>query len=340
MIAVMSGQISWTPQEFRARIHEFQQSRVVLTACELDLFTVLGDRERSSGEVAAAIGTDPRATDRLMNALAAMGLLVKRDGRFRNGPFAAAHLVRGRSGYAAGLLHSVHLWTTWSTLTDAVRAGRSVAPRPEGEAAAAYREAFIAAMHWRGAAQADEVAALVDLAGVRELLDVGGGSGVFSMAFVRAQPELHATVFDLPEIVPLTRRYVAEAGLGGRISTVAGDLTRDELGRGFDLVFISAVVHSFPPDENRRLVAKAAAALAPGGRVVIQDFLMAEDRSGPLAAALFALNMLVGTPGGDTYTESEVRAWMHEAGLEAIERHDTSFGTSVLVGRLGAAPRP
>ncbi len=338
MISVMTAATAMTPQEFRAQVHLFQQSRVLITACELDLFTALGDQERPSAEVAGAIGADPRATDRLMNALVAMGCLVKRDGRFRNGAFAGRYLVRGRSGYLAALMHSLHLWSTWSTLTEAVRAGRRVAPEPEGDAAVAYREAFIAAMHWRGTTQAEEVAALVDLAGVRSVLDAGGGSGVFSMAFVRAQPNLRATVFDLPEIVPLTRRYVAEAGLSDRVRTVAGDLTRDSLGRDVDLVFLSAILHSFPPDDNRRLLAKAAAALAPRGRVVIHDFLMNEDRTGPLAAALFALNMLVGTAAGDTYTESEMRGWMREAGLDPIERRDTSFGTSLLIGRLMANP--
>lgn len=331
MIAVMTPLNDMTPQEFRAQVHLFQQSRVVLTAVELDVFTVLGDEARPSSEVAARVGTDPRATDRLLNALVAMGLLEKAGGRFRNGPFAARHLVRGRPDYLAGLGHSVHLWSTWSTLTEAVRAGHSVAPRPAGDAAR-WREAFIAAMHWRGQAQADEVTALLDLSRVRRVLDVGGGSGVFSMAFVRARPGLHATIVDLPEVVPLTRRYVAEAGLADRIRVVAGDLTRDALGRDYDLVFISAVVHSFPPEENRRLLKQAVAALAPRGRVVVQDFLMNESRTGPLHAALFALNMLVGTPAGDTYTESEVRAWMQEAGLEAVERRDTSFGTSLLVG--------
>jgi SAM-dependent methyltransferase len=334
MIAVMTGTETMTPQAFRAQVHLFQPSRVLLTACELDVFTAIGDGPRTSAEVAAAIGADPRATDRLLNALVAMGFLGKRAGRFANGAFAARYLVRGRPEYLAGLRHSVQLWTTWSTLTEAVRAGRCVVSRPTGADAAAAREAFIAAMHWRGATQAAEVADLVDLAGVRRVLDVGGGSGVFSMAFVRAQPGLQATVFDLPEVVPLTERYLAEAGLADRVAVVAGDLTRDELGRDFDLVFISAVIHSFPPDENRRLLEKAAAALVPGGRVVVQDFLMDEARTGPLQAALFALNMLVSTPAGDTYTESEVRAWMGAAGFEAIARRDTSFGTSLLVGRL------
>ncbi len=335
-----SSTASMNPGAFRALVNNFQQSRVLLTAYELGLFTALGEEAQSSGEVASALKTDPRATDRLMNALVAMGLLAKHDGRFTNDPFAARYLVRDKPGYMSGLMHSVHLWETWSTLTAALRAGHGVASREAGEDRRGWREAFIAAMHWRGAQQAPDVVRLIDLSRVTSLLDVGGGSGAFAMAFVRAKLEIHATVFDLPDIVPITRRYIEQEGLADRISIVSGDLTCDELGRGFDVVFLSAIVHSFTPEENRRLVQKAARALRPGGRVVVQDFVMSEDRSGPLSAALFALNMLVGTAGGDTFTESEIRGWMREAGLDAIERRDTSFGTTLMMGTLGRVTYP
>ena len=98
--------------------------------------------------------------------------------------------------------------------------------------------------------------------------------------------------------------------------------------------FMSAVIHSNAEADNRALVSKAARALNPGGRIVVQDFLMNPDRSGPPGAALFALNMLVGTPEGDTYTEAEVRGWMEEAGCRTIDRTDTSFGTNLVIGRL------
>ena len=99
-------------------------------------------------------------------------------------------------------------------------------------------------------------------------------------------------------------------------------------------MFMSAVIHSNAADDNRLLFKKAVQALSPGGQLVVQDFLMSEARDGPLMAALFALNMLVGTPEGDTYTESEVRSWMTEAGCRSVERKDTTFGTSLVIGRL------
>ncbi len=333
----MPDQDITTPAALRERVHQFQHSRVLLTAYELGVFTALGDQAQAAAAVAAALGTDARATDRLLNALVTMGMLEKRRDRFVNGAFAARHLVRGKPGFMSGLMHSVHLWSSWSTLTKAVREGHAVTSRETGARGDTWRDAFIAAMHWRGAQQAPEVVAMIDLQGVARVLDAGGGSGVYAMAFARARSGLHATVFDLPEIVSITRRYVEEAGFSDRVAIVSGDLTRDELGRGFDLVFLSAIVHSFPPEENRRLVQKAARALNPGGRVVVQDFLMDEDRSGPLSTALFALNMLVATEAGDTYTEPEIREWMRAAGLNAIERRDTPYGASLMIGTLAAA---
>ncbi len=326
---------TFTAQSIREIVNGFQPSRVLLTAYELGVFTALGDAWRPSAEVATDLGTDARATDRLMNALVAMGLLEKRDGRFANGASAAKLLVRGGSDYMSGLMHSAHMWTRWSTLTEAVRRGTPVAPaQPRGEE---WGEAFMAAMHWRGVQQAPEVAKAIGLDGVSRVLDVAGGTGVFSMAFARARAGLRAVVFDLPAIVPITRRYVADAGLSDRVTATPGDLTTDDFPGDFDLVFLSAIAHSFGPEENRRLVAKAARALAPGGRVVVQEFVIDEDRRGPLQPALFALNMLVGTRAGDTYAESEIRGWLTAAGLASVTRTDTRFGTSLIGGRKSIA---
>jgi SAM-dependent methyltransferase len=315
----------------------FQRSRVLLTAYELDLFSVLGDGGKPSGEVARALGTDARATDRLMNALCAMGLLAKQGDRFSNTPSASRVLVKGRPEFLAGLMHMVHLWETWSTLTAAVRQGGSVAARAAdvNGRGADWLRAFIAAMHWRACQHARGVVGLLDLSGVSRVLDVGAGSAAYAMAFVRARDGITAVAFDLPNVVPLTQEYIRQEGLAGKVETVVGDYGVDPLGSGFDLVLLSAIIHSNSPSQNRALIRKAAEALASGGQVVVQDFIVDEDRTGPPFAALFALNMLVGTGAGDTYTESEVRQWMEEAGLRHVMRRDTPFGTSLIVGRNG-----
>ncbi len=312
----------------------FQRSRVVLTGYELGLFTAINDESRTSAEVAEALDTDPRATDRLMNALTALGFLEKRDGRFTNSPAAARFLVKGKPDYLAGLGHTVHLWETWSGLTAAVRRGTGVAGDEVNARGEEWLRAFIGAMHWRARQMADGIVRLLDLEGVSRVLDVGGGSGAFSMAFVRAGGGIHAVVFDLPNVVPLTKSYVESAGYGAQVSTAVGDYRTDDLPSGFDLVFLSAIVHANSAEENRRLTAKSARALNPRGQLVVVDQIMDEDRTSPLPAAMFALNMLVGTGGGDTYTESEVRSWMQDAGLRDFRRIDTPFGNTMLTGRI------
>lgn len=322
-----------TPLDIFEMVFAVQKGRALLTAYELGVFSALGDGEKTSGEVAQAIAADPRSTDRLMNAICAIGLLEKRDGLFSNTPFAANFLVKGKPGYITALQHSVHLWDTWTTLTAAVREGKTVVAGHIDGRGDEWLTAFIAAMHYRAYATAPGVVGLLDLSGVARVLDLGGGSAAYSMAFVRAKEGITSTVFDLPNVVPLTRQYIESEGLSDRIDVVVGDFNEDELPAGYDMVFLSAIIHSNSFEQSRELIKKAAGALNPGGQVVVQDFIMDEDRTGPPFGALFALNMLVGTECGDTYTESETAGWMKDAGLRDIERKDTKFRTALIVGR-------
>jgi SAM-dependent methyltransferase len=326
-----------TPESIREIAYAFQGSRIFLTAYELGIFSVVGNRRESSQDVAHTLGTDWRATDRLMNALAVMGLLVKEKGTFRNSLSASRFLVPTSPDYMSGLMHTVHLWDTWSTLTKAVRHGNSIpAQQQRGEDPTAWTEAFIAAMHSRARKQAPIIAARMNLSEGMRVLDVGGGSGAFAVEFVRAKRGVLATVFDLPQVLPLTERYVNAEGLLERIEFVAGDYTIDELPGGYDLVFLSAIIHSNSPDQNRKLLGKCARALNPKGILVVQDFIMDENRTDPPAGAFFALNMLVATEAGDTYRESEIRDWMKEAELSDINRVETPFGTAQVRGRKPA----
>jgi predicted O-methyltransferase YrrM len=315
----------------------FQRSRILLTGFELGVFTAVGQGRAGSAEVADRIGTDPRATDRLMNALVATGFLDKQDGLFANTEEGRRFLVQGSPGYLAGLGHSNRLFQAWSTLTEAVRAGTAVAATPFEDRSEAQFEPFIAAMHERAKDSADELVGLLDLAGVDRVLDVGGGSGVYAMAFARAGERAgrrtRAVVLDLPPVAAIARRYIAGAGLADRVTAVAGDYLKDDFGAGFDLVFLSAIVHINSPEENRDLAARACAALNPGGRVAIQDFVMDQERTEPAFGAVFALNMLVNTTRGDTYTEAEIAAWLREAGCAEVVRIDSGPATSLVVGR-------
>lgn len=302
----------------------FQESRLLLTAVELDVFTAIG-KGATANQAAAALRTDPRATEMLLNALVSLGALTKEGALFRNTTETARHLVSG-SVYDArpALLHTVEMWKSWETLTDAVRTGAAVRQPVSSVDDAQRTRSFIAAMHLNAAANAAATVEAVGAAGVERLLDVGGGSGAYSIAFAKANPALQAEIFDRPVVLPIAQRHIDGAGLTARVSTRPGDLTRDDLGTGYDLVLLSAICHMLSPEENQDLFRRCHSALAPGGRLAIRDFILNADKTAPKPAALFSLNMLVNTPAGASYSEDEYRAWLSAAGFATVTRPDPS----------------
>ncbi len=322
-----------SPEQIQQMATSFKKSRIFMSAFELDLFTILGREKLTSDEVAIRSGTDIRATDRLLNALCALGLIRKENECFSNTEATARYLVKGEKDYMSGLMHTVHLWKSWSTMTDAVKKGGRVANKSIKEKDLRWTAAFIEAMHYRAVKTSAKVIARLDLAGVSRVLDVGGGSGAYAMGFVNACPDITVTVFDLPDVVPLTGKYIDESGMTGRIEIIEGDYHIDEFGKGFDLVFLSAIIHSNSPEQNLSLIEKGANALNRGGQIVIVDFIMDEDRCGPFFSTLFALNMVVNTESGDTYTESEVKNWLVQAGCSDIRRMDGVMSTAMITGR-------
>lgn len=324
-----------TPADFIESVNAFRLSRVILTAFELDIFTVLGKGSMSSTDVSGNIKTDARATDRLMNVLAGCGLLEKKSGKFNNSPFSEKFLVKGSSSYMGGTGHISHLWNSWTTMTEAVKKGTSVMMRSEiNERGEDWLEPFIAAMHQRGKQQAKVIADALNLSGVNKLLDVGGGSGAFSFAMVDKYPAMKAMVYDLPNVIPITKKYIHSEGYENRVSTLTGNYLEDPLGNGYDMAFLSAVIHSNSADENKLLFGKCANSLNLGGQLVVLDHIMNEDRTEPFGGAMFSLNMLVGTQAGDTFTESEIKSWMNETGFEKITFKETGIGTNLLIGFL------
>lgn len=298
----------------------FQESRAVLTAIEMDVFTAVGSGAAAS-VVAARIGAAPRSTEMLLNALTALRLLDKHGHTFTNTPMAARYLAAGGTADSrAALMHTVHLWDTWSYLTEAVRVDGAPVPGANRTRGESWTEAFIAAMHKNANERASEVVRAVALEHPRRMLDVGGGSGAYAIAFAQAYPDLQVEILDLPAVTAIADRHLSAANLRDRVRTRTGDLTCDLLGDGYDLILLSAICHMLSPDGNRDLLARCFVAAASGGRVVIQDFILEPSKTAPKAAALFALNMLVGTAGGSSYSETEYAAWLNDVGFSGIER--------------------
>ncbi len=321
-----------TPMQIREIAYSFQESRVLLTAFELKIFTHLDKHLLSSEEISKIIDCDNRAADRLMNALCGMGLLRKTKNKFYNTDLASNYLVEGKPEFMGNLYHTNNLWDTWNHLTESIRHGSSYTGDQNKKEKEDWVESFIAAMHYRGVKQAELIAMMFELSSAKKMLDIGGGSAAFSMEFVKRNPSMKAVVLDLPHVIPLTKKYVGQEGLTDNFDFIEGNYLTKDFGNDYDLILLSAIVHINSYDQNKMLIKKCAEALNKNGIIIINDFVMSEDRTQPYHAALFSLNMLVGTNCGDTYTETEMREWLTSAGCLKVERKETSFGSELIIG--------
>lgn len=312
----------------------FQASRILLSAVELDLFTRLADQSRTAAELAAGTGVSSRALAMLLDALAALGFLLKQENRYANTPASARQLVEGKpESILPALRHHAGMWQRWHDLTGVIRRGGPAALPGVNDRGEEWLENFLGAMEVFSRSAAPEVAAALPLADFRRMLDAGGGAASYTIAFLRQAPGLEAVVADLPNVLPIARRAVEKAGLSRRVHTVACDYNHDPLPSGFDLVLLSAIIHSNSAEENRALVAKCHQALEPDGMLVIRDFLMSPDRLQPAPGAIFAINMLAGTEGGGTYTAGEVHGWLAGAGFDRIETIGLPLMNAMMTGR-------
>jgi SAM-dependent methyltransferase len=297
----------------------FMECKILHTAAELNLFTVLTMNPMSVEEVAAKISSDSRALAMLLDALAAMGLLSKSGNKYLCESAIAQWLSeKSARTILPMVLHMASLWRRWSRLTDIIKNVPDAREEFEFKRNEEELRAFIGAMHSIGAPMASMIAAAVNPGASRALLDVGGGSGTYSLAFLRAVPEMKATLFDLPEVIEMARERIQEEGMLDRVTLVGGSFYLDEFPYGHDLALLSAIIHSNSPGENLELYRKVFRALKPGGRVLIRDHVMSPDRTFPRDGSIFAINMLVGTSGGSCYTYEEIESGLVQAGFTRI----------------------
>jgi len=323
---------SWSPPEIHALMRGYQAAAVMAAAAELDIFSALGRGPAAAPALAKELRCDPRGMAVLLDALAALKLLEKgRDG-YTLALGVAEVLTHGGAQTALGMAqHQANCMRRWAQLARVVRDGRPADRMPSVRGEAGDEESFIAAMDNTSAPMADAVVRRVQPLEFRRLLDIGGASGTWTIAFLHACPGSTAILFDLPVVIPMAERRLAAAGVGDRVRLVPGDFTADPLPAGADLAWVSAIIHQNSREENRALFAKVHSALVPGGRIAIRDMVMDETRTQPVSGALFAVNMLVGTPGGGTFTLAELRADLEAAEFKAvkIDYHDDGMSSIV-----------
>ena len=316
-----------SPVPLMALSTAFWAFKTLAAAHELDLFGRLsGGAGTTAAELAADLGIHPRPAEMLLTGCAALGLLEKRDGRYRNAPISEAYLVRGKPGYFGGWVEMAdkRLYAGWGKLVDALRTNRPTTWDPARQSSLFDGEdpkmlsLFWEAMHSLSAMTARKLGEAVDLGRYRRLLDIGGGSGAYDIELCRLYPALRATVFDLPHVAEIAAGKVAAAGLTDRVATVGGDFFADApFPAGHDLHLFSMILHDWDEAKNRALLRRSYAALPPGGAVVISELLVNDDKTGPAPAALMSLNMLIETEGRN-YTPAEYGAWLEDAGFREI----------------------
>jgi predicted O-methyltransferase YrrM len=232
------------------------------------------------------------------------------------------------------------LWDRWGRLTEIVRKGKAPTSVEALERDEKSTGAFIGAMHAIGLGLARNVVARLDLSGRENLIDVGGGSGVYTIAMLRAAPRMRATIFDRPLVIEIARKKLVEEGMTDRVALVSGDFYVDALPGGHDLALLSAIIHQNDAEQNVALYRKVFDALVPGGAIVIRDFVMNEDHTAPPDGAVFAVNMLVNTPGGSTYSFEEIDGDLTAAGFEDTKLLHRGEMDSLVTARRPASRMP
>lgn len=325
----------WNPGELLKLSGSYWATCTLHAGVKLDLFTPLAKGALTAAELAADRALDDRGLVMLLDALSAMGLLLKQDEHYSTTGFSAKFLDRNSAAYLGHIImHHHHLVESWSRLDQAVTSGAPVRDRVSHQPTEQERESFLMGMFNLAMLNAPKVAPAVDLAGRKHLLDLGGGPGTYAIHFCQQNPKLQAVIFDLPTTRPFAEQTVARFGLSRRIAFEAGDFNADPLPAGYDVAWLSQVLHGEGPEAAGQLIARVAEALEPGGMLLIQEFMLDGDRAAPEFPALFSLNMLLGTPEGQAYSQPELTAMMEHAGLTRIERLplELAQGVAVLVG--------
>ena len=297
----------------------YWETKILLTAVKLDVFSAIDERTKTVQDIASRLRADPPTLSLLLNALVAMKLLTKEGELYGNSSIAIKYLVRSSPQYVGHLLllHDAE-WNNWGKLEETIRTGKRTVDRHVFETDPELGSHVLAVLNRIGQQSGPDLAKRLKLGGRERMCDLGGGAGTNAIAFCQVYPDLHATVFDLPETLKLTEKTVKEAGLDSRIALHPGNFNRDALGGPYDVVLMSDILHYQTFQMNQDLVKKVFGSLTPGGRLVIKDRFLDEAGTGPAWTTAFAVHILVNTQNGSCFQASEAMQWLQAAGFGSV----------------------
>ncbi|UCC72493.1 MAG: methyltransferase domain-containing protein [Gemmatimonadota bacterium] len=308
---------SWTPERFE-QVADYWADRLILESAALDIYGQLVEEPLGALELASRLRLEPGATQLFLDALVALDLLVKDGRKYSNGEAAARYLVPGAPDYLGHrLIAAQQNWELWGRLPTGLRTGkRQRQKRIFLEEPEAARHALLS-LHASARSRAADILdrGSIDLKERRQMLDLGGGAGTYSVAFCRAYKDLRATLVDRPIAAAIARDVVASAGLEGRITVLEYDVDERELPSDYDFIWMSNVIHSRSYNANRALLERLYNRLKPGGEIAIQDMIMDETRTRPARGAVLSLHMLLSNGVGRCYTFQDIQTWLAGAGF-------------------------
>lgn len=325
-----------TPQRLMQLAWGYAIPLMIEGAVQHRVFDVLESGPKTVDQIASETGASKRALRMVLNALTAFELLA-RDGQHRYSltPESAAFLVKGKPSYLGGLFGhtSSQLMPKWQKLPTILRTGKPETSVNQEGSGSGFFEQFVEdifPMSYPSAQRLAEVLKIGASSSPVRVLDLATGSGVWGIALAQKSPHVTVTAVDWKNVLPVTRRVAQRHGLADRFKFVEGDLASVGFGTGHNVATLGHILHSEGEQRSRALLKKTFAALAPGGTIAIAEFLCNDDRSGPPNALVFAVNMLVHTEQGDTFTVPEISSWLKEAGFTDI-RTVESLGPSPLI---------
>jgi 2-polyprenyl-3-methyl-5-hydroxy-6-metoxy-1,4-benzoquinol methylase len=332
------GQPSVTPERIMQMAWGYAAPLMIEAAVRHRIFDLVDGGATTPAQVAALAGTSERAVRIVMNALAGVQLMTKdAEGHFRLAADTAAFLVSGKPGFLGGLSRhtSTRTLPMWMKLGEVLQTGKPATGGVDLEQVGTeFFQGFVADLFPLSYRPAQMLADALNLPAAQKpvrVLDLAAGSGVWGIAMAQKSPQVSVTAMDWAGVLDVTRNMAARFGVAERFSFVAADIQTAEFGSGYDIAMLGHILHMEGEQRSRALVRKTFEALAPGGTVAIAEFLVNDDRTSPPMGLIFAVNMLVATEEGDTFSFNEIAGWLRDAGFEDVRIVDTPGPSPVIL---------
>lgn len=326
-----------TPEPILRMLNGIWLSQTLAVSVELEIFTKIDKGINTIQSMAESLHTAERPMEALLNACLVLELLKRQDGVYSNTELADTFLVRGKPKYYGDFVEmlSKRSFITWRTLKESILANY---PQEETLDEAFQRDPsfavlFTKAMHNNAIAPALMLPTLFDFSKCKQILDLGGGSGIYSIMLAKKYPNLNAIVIDFPTVCEVAQEYIQKFAVSSQVSTLSGNFFKIDLPKNVDVVILGQILHSYSVLECKRIIELSRNALVPGGLIIITDFYLNNDKKGPLYPALFALNMIVGSKAGNAYSLGEVTELLHNAGFQNVENKHLLGPISLLSAR-------